>query len=417
MGRWFAATWIHGLAAAAQVSMILSIGWMSGRGNYEEQGALDAGPWRVFWHISLHRMLPFVGVAVFWVMAVCSREIAVTDIYQIGTLAEHIYLGYALGQSDQLLAIWPDGDTGIGYGVHVVTIAWFGVGAWLLFDFWCEVEPDLQPHRKQESSRLTVGSWAAWVSIVIVLMVPLATLLLRTSMTVERVDGQPTQVFRLAQAAHAFVRVWSDYRTELVWSSLIGVVGSVVSLALALWLAGLWMTRPLWKGVLGLSIAVTLCIPGPLLGTWLLQISQIATHRLAIWLFDRTIFAPALASMIFVWPLIALVVWQWVRQTNREQLQQSALEGAGQFRQLTSIILGGRSKGVFGLMLIAFALCFSELSAAQMVVPAGIDTVPRLTLGLLHAGVDEMASAISLVAALVISAVALIGLAFFGRRD
>ena len=50
-----------------------------------------------FWHITSRRWLPLIVLATLWTLIVCAREIAVTDLYQIGTLAEQIYLGYSLG--------------------------------------------------------------------------------------------------------------------------------------------------------------------------------------------------------------------------------------------------------------------------------------------------------------------------------
>jgi ABC-type spermidine/putrescine transport system permease subunit II len=67
--------------------------------------------------------------------------------------------------------------------------------------------------------------------------------------------------------------------------------------------------------------------------------------------------------------------------------------------------------GVWGVLLIAV---FGELSAQQMVAAPGIDTVPRQLLGWMHAGVDELASATSLLIAGLLSSI-LGGLLWFWR--
>ena len=60
-----------------------------------------------------------------------------------------------------------------------------------------------------------------------------------------------------------------------------------------------------------------------------------------------------------------------------------------------------------GTLLLTFALSFGELSASQLVLPPGIDTLPRLMLGLLHAGVDEITAAIAILIAATIFVVTL----------
>jgi len=94
---WNAAAWIHGIAAAPQVALILLIGMRTGNRVFEEQALLDTTPAGVFWHVTFKRIWPLLILSIFWIVISCAREIAVTDIYQVGTLAEQIYLGYSLG--------------------------------------------------------------------------------------------------------------------------------------------------------------------------------------------------------------------------------------------------------------------------------------------------------------------------------
>ena len=64
---------------------------------------------------------------------------------------------------------------------------------------------------------------------------------------------------------------------------------------------------------------------------------------------------------------------------------------------------------IIGCWLLACVLCFGELSASQMVRPAGMDTVARKMLGDLHAGVNELTAGISIVVAAAAIGVSLIG--------
>ena len=99
---WTAAIWVHGIAAAPQVALILWFGLMGGGKVYEEQALLDADSFSVFTGVTIRRAMPLVGLGMLWTLLTCAREIAVTDIFRVGTLAEQIYLGYSLGQLNNL---------------------------------------------------------------------------------------------------------------------------------------------------------------------------------------------------------------------------------------------------------------------------------------------------------------------------
>ncbi len=415
--RWLSAIWIHGVAGASQVAIVLLIGWQAGRGQYEEQGLMDVGPGAVFWNISLRRMLPYIFVSMFWVMLVCCREIAATDIYQIGTIAEQIYLGYALGQSDQLLAIWPDGTTGVGYGVHLVTIAWTGASGLLFLGWLAQVDLDLQPNRIVAKKSRAWKALLGWLAFAIVIVVPIGNLIFRTCFVIELINGAPYRVFRIEQLPHSITRVFTDYRPEMIWSLLIGLAGATLLISITVILSHVSARQIAWRGFLFGSIVLTLALPGPLIGTSLLKFSQSLTNRMLIHVFDRTIMGPLIASSLFVWPMVAMLVWQWFRQTNRELLNQSEVDGAGTWSQLFSIVLSGRLLQLLGFYLLALALMLGELSACQTIVPAGMDTLPRLTLGLLHSGVEEMTAAVSLVTATVIGTIACLGFVLLSQHE
>jgi iron(III) transport system permease protein len=120
--------------------------------------------------------------------------------------------------------------------------------------------------------------------------------------------------------------------------------------------------------------------------------------------------------MIFNWPIIGFLTWQLTKPTNRDQQQHSELEGAGFLRQLWSVTLGGKKSLLFSLFLIAMVMIMGELSASQLVVPPGMDTLPRLTLGLMHSGVDEMTAAINLLTLTLIVTIAAPGILNFARQ-
>ena len=56
----------------------------------------------VFWHVTLRRILPAVGVAAVWILLTVATEMAVTDLYQVRTLAGDTNLGGTVTTADAL---------------------------------------------------------------------------------------------------------------------------------------------------------------------------------------------------------------------------------------------------------------------------------------------------------------------------
>ena len=175
------------------------------------------------------------------------------------------------------------------------------------------------------------------------------------------------------------------------------MVAATCILVLAILIGWLAIRQTVWRFVFVGLVAICLTLPGPLIGTTIVQAFSNAQHPALVWLYDRTIFAPALATAIFCWPLAAMLVWYLFSRIDRETLMHAQLEGAKSFASLWHFGVCGNGLGLIGCWLLTFAMCFGELSVAQLVLPPGMDTLPRLMLGLLHAGVDEMTAALAVV--------------------
>jgi ABC-type Fe3+ transport system permease subunit len=397
VNRWLAAIWIHGVAAVPQVALILWAGLSLGRGQYEEQGLLDTSPAGVFWRVTLRRLIPFGALAVLWVTIACSREIAVTDIYQIGTLAEYIYLGYAMGQGMQMFTSWGSEAQELSVLLQIITLGWFGINAWWISARLLDVEWELTTKALERvvPRRSWIASVLGLAVVFIIFVAPLGNVFVRGSMAVRRIEGVPQQVFEPSNFLATIGRCLRDYQTEFFWSMGIATAGSVIVIVTASLIAFFAGSSRVFRGIFLVLLVTTLALPGPLIGSLVFQLTMISSAPSWIAFFDRTIAAPTLASSLFVWPVVALMVWQVFKGTDRNMLAQAQLDGASWYRQLVSIVWS-RSKGIFvGAWGIAFVLILGELSASQMVQIAGVDTLPRLTLGLLHSGVDEKTAAVT----------------------
>ena len=126
-------------------------------------------------------------------------------------------------------------------------------------------------------------------------------------------------------------------------------------------------------------------------------------------MYDQTILPAVLANSVFVWPIAVIGTWSIVSRVPQNQLEHAKTENASALRR--GVEFGGRqnARTLFGLWILLGAICFGELSATQMVLPPGIETVPQVTLGKLHAGVDEATAALTILTTGLIVAIAGLG--------
>jgi ABC-type Fe3+ transport system permease subunit len=410
---WTAASWIHGIAAAPQIALILLIGLSVSRREYEEQALLDTSAAGVFWNVTLRRLWPLLILSIAWIVISCAREIAVTDLYQIGTLAEQIYLGYSLG-INSIAGTWTAdqlADAGsLGVLLTISLVAWMSVTAFCFFIGLTHLEYQSdgwkpRPLAAEGIPRTVIGL----MLLLVMVAVPIGNVVLRACFYVRPVDGVPTQGYSIQQLTHSIRRSAFDYREEFDWSFLIAVTSATLILLLALIFATAARRSRFAQVVFVITLAITCALPGPYIGTLIASSFSNLSNPTVHWAYNYTIAAPVLANLIFCWPVGALLVWFLFRNISQDALESASVEGAGGLRRFWHFGLQANALSLAGCWLISFAFCFGELSASQIVRPAGIDTVPRKMLGDLHAGVNEMTAGITIVTAFTIVSISLVG--------
>ncbi len=418
---WTAAIWIHGIAAAPQVALIYWLGSLTGTAAHEEQASLDASPLSVLLHVKLMRAASLSLLAMAWVVVACSREIAVTDIYQIGTLAEQVYLGYSMGAIGSVAGTWSTRQlmiaTEFQIGPSLIPIGCFcllfSVGFIRLAAAGNDEDTGRPSHRKDPSrTSLVLGIATLFLLVVI----PFANALYRSGFSVRPVEGEPVGGFKISQLWDVLERAITDFRGEFFWSLMIASVASTIIVLLATVLAWSATRNRLFRWGFIILLAISLALPGPLIGTGIADLFSNVKLPPLIWLYDRTIFAPVLASLLFCWPLAGLLFWFLFSRTDRQALLNIQVDGGTAWIAFWQLGILRNASALGGAWLLIFALSFGELSASQLVLPPGMDTLPRLMLGLLHAGVDEMTAAIALVVAATIVAVSMIAYCLMTKR-
>ena len=410
---WTAAIWIHGIAAAPQVALILLIGLGAGRRVYEEQALLDTSPAGVFWNVTIRRIFPLLVLSAIWIVISCAREIAVTDLYQIGTLAEQIYLGYSLGLNSIAESWTPDQlaeASSISNSITIWLMGWLAATGFLLFFCLTDLEYESQVIKPQVQTKSRLDrTVVAGLLLAFTVVVPIGNVAIRACFYVRPVDGVPTQGYSISQLFRSLRRSCIDYQDEFVWSALIAVTSATLIMMVATVFASSARRSRVVQVVFALTLATCCAVPGPYIGTTIAAILSNVESETIHWLYNYTIAAPVVANLIFCWPVGGLLVWFVFRKIPQDALDSSSVEGAGAMTRFLRFGIMGNIAALVGCWMIAFAFCFGELSASQIVRPPGIDTVPRKMLGDLHAGVNEMTAGITIVTTFTIVVISLLG--------
>jgi iron(III) transport system permease protein len=151
-----------------------------------------------------------------------------------------------------------------------------------------------------------------------------------------------------------------------------------------------------WRATPAIVLAaLALAIPGPLVGVWLIDLLN-RPSPLFIFLYDRTIIAPALAQSVRALPVAILISWHAFATISDQQLAAAALDGAGSVQRFWLLGMGQRRGALAAAWLAAFAVASGDLAWSLLVLPPGVDTIQRRVFGLVHFGVEEQVAGIAL---------------------
>ncbi len=395
---WAAAIWIQGLWSIPWVTVIVAVVLRMCEPELEEEALLDATARRVFAAVTLRRALPGIVVAGLWVALITAGEMTVTDLYQIRTLAEELYNGFALSMGDEPAF-------GIGTALALTGLL---VGVALIAMDLLVVAAEHVPTRPPFCFRL--GRWRTPTLVLVVVMlillagVPLWNLIDQAGTIVRQVDGQPVRDWSAGQFREVLIPLPGAYRNTaiwafsdvFIWTVLIGSCAASLAFVVGV-LLGWWARRGRWHVLPAAVIAsLGLATMGPLIGLALIALFALGDQVWLDWFAERTIAAPVLAATARALPLPIMISYVAFRTINREALDAATLEGAGGLTQLWHLGIRQRKMAMLTAWLVAFAVSCGELSATILVVPAGITTVPIRVFRLLHTGVRNQVAAICL---------------------
>ncbi len=408
---WKAAIWIHSMAAIPWVILIVSAGLRQVEREWEETALLDGTGIQVASRVTLRQALLSIVVAVLWIAVSTAGEIAVTDIYAVRTYAEEIYVGITLG--DDMVESWRTVFPAIPI---IMTLT---IGSVVLV---ANLTPSEVSHR--DSPRSFSLGFARWPSLLIVLAVavmvvgvPVGNLIYKAGLVVNQTGGQRDRSWSLQHFLMIMDNSVPEFSSEIKWTILVGCIAATSTLILAVALAWLGCCRGGAALVPLLVSAICLATPGPQIGRltiWLMNQESIA---ILVWLYDKTVAAPVFALTIRCLPLATLILWHAFRSIPADLLDSASLDGFTKLQQLRILILPQRKAALAVAWIACLVIAMGDVSASVLVVPPGMELVPKRVLGLLHYGVEDRLAGLCLVMIALFCSLGIGLLAIVGRSS
>jgi len=385
---WTGAIWVHTTAALPWGVLIAGAGFWLVEPELEEQALLDGTPAQVFARVTLPAASTAVAVAAIWVMILTAGEMTVTDLFAVRTYAEEIYTQTAV-----------PGDAPLGVMPGVILTAWLVAGGLALVARLASRDRPITARRRLVFS---LGSCRGLIAVVVAVLllllvgVPLGNLCYKAGVVVTQTDTGWLRSWSpgkcLAVVATSPVR----YQREFGWSLTIGVLAATAAVAAGTALAWIALGSRFRTAAVLVTTAICLAMPGPVIGVaviWLLNRPELPP---LFWLYDQSILAPWLALVVRSLPPAVLIMWHALRSVPAEMLDAAAVDGAGPVGRLWWIALASRLPAVALAWLVALAVALGDLAASILVIPPGLETLPRRIFGLLHYGVEDQVAGISI---------------------
>lgn len=391
------AIFLHGVAGASWAALLGVAAFRSIDSRREEQALLEADAAAVLVRVTLREAMPLLAAIGLVLAVMAAAEITVTDLLIVRTFAEEVYTQAAAGQ---LLngPLASAGSCGLFAGVAVLgIIAVTAIGA-LVWRLRSSIDSALAaPWRL--SPRLTQTILLHGL-VGLLLGIPLGSLIHNAGVVVRPTEtGGIERTWLASKAAQAVaIAPWQhrrEFRVSLTLAACVATGSTLVAGAIA-W----WMRRGgLLAYVACVGLAFGMAIPGPLVGVAVIRgLNQPADSFFGpVGDLYGTWFAPWLAQMLRIIPLLTLLLWPAMRRVGNDVIEAARSDGAGLFARLTRVAGPLCGSALAAAWLAAFAFSIGELSATVLVVPPGTPPLAVRLLSLLHYGVEDRVAAVSLV--------------------
>jgi iron(III) transport system permease protein len=390
-GSVLAVSVIHALASIPWVCLIVTCGLVWAHRGQEEMALLDGGSWHLWRFIILPKMRIWLIASCLWCSMPILTEMVVTNLYQVPTLAEQIYLDVSRGT----IHPW----TYLTASCLCMLPIFLG-GTWLhsKLPSWNLVIASVAHYRGRSlelAHRRFLTSAALCCVVLMLVGWPLLNLLIKAGWQ-PALDAQGRAAY-----GWSFVRLWLTahealtlYGSELKWSAVLATASTALALLTAATCGFLFRTG--WaRTAITLLALLMIAVPGPLVGMTLIGLMNRSWPPALGWLYDTTLTAPILAQQFRLFPMAWLFCSTILATISTQVRQQAALDGLHRLQFARTVLWASTWRLWLTSALILMALSVGELSCSMLVLPPGVTTLSMRLFEMLHFGMRHQDSGLS----------------------
>lgn len=387
-GSLLAVSTIHALAAIPWVCLIISLGLVWTHRSQEEMTVLEGGTWHWLRFYVLTKLRIWLAASCLWCVIPVLTEMVVTNLYQVPTVAEQVYLDASRGA----VSIWTYIAATL---LCMFPIVVCGEIVRRKSPAWNEVIYSLAHHQSRPRS---LGRWQGLVSLgtwtLVLLLVgwPIVNLFIKAGWQ-PRVDaqGQTHYGWSAGRLLTTSQEALTQYLPELTWSSLLAICSTILALATAAALS-FWLRRSGPRTVISIIALLMIAVPGPLVGMMIIALMNRNSPAWLGLLYDTTLAAPILAQQFRLFPLAWLLSQTILYSISDRVWQQATLEGLSRAQLVLRVLWPQTWKLWVTSAVVLAVVSIGELSCSILVLPPGVTTLSMRLFEMLHFGMRHQDS-------------------------
>lgn len=378
---------IHASAALPWVCLIISMGLLWSDRGQEETASLEGGWWRVLRSVLIPKLRPWLLASCLWCVLPILTEMVVSNLYQVQTVAEQVYLDASRGELRPLTYI-------AAVGLCLCPLACLAWLVWRGFPSWEEVIRRFQNHQPVQLGlhryRWPLSLWV-WTMLALLVGLPIFNLLLKAGWQPRVVDGGLTSYhWSPSRFGTTVVESLTLFTNEFYWTSLLAVLSSSIALMLASVLLALSPRRS--RRWISLAMLLLIAVPGPLVGITMIWLFNRSTPELLGRLYDTTLIAPVAAQQFRLLPLAWLLLQTISASVSQRVWELAAVDGFSFVQRWRYVLVPQIWSRCLASFLLLLVLSAGELSSTILLLPPGVTTISMRLFELLHFGMRHQDS-------------------------
>ncbi|MFK7737520.1 MAG: ABC transporter permease [Pirellulaceae bacterium] len=378
---------IHGLAALPWVTLLIGCGLMRTDRGLEDQARMDGGTYTTLTRTVLPRLFPWIAAASAFCLLPVFTEMVVSNLFQIATVTEQVYLDASRGTLKPLTYI-------ASTLLCVVPMVILFLGVFRMY-------PELRSfslrdvHHEPQALQLGKGRWpfsgGIWVLFLCIIGVPIFSLVVKAGwLPFTDDEGQTGYGWSPSRFASTVQEAATLFQPEIFWSLMLAL--SSVALAVAITVAVQCFRNRHVKSAFSALMIVLIATPGPLVGLFVIWVLNRSEPAIFGYLYDQTLAAPMLAQQFRILPMAWLFSHLILNSVSSESTAQAELDGVRGLAYLRYVLWPQTGKLWIAGLILLLIYSIGELSCTILVLPPGVTTLAMRLFEMLHFGMRHQDS-------------------------